>query len=330
MKTRFLEHLHRVVSAAFVIAVSSLAMNAAVTQLGSAATATLTNTLSFTIPAGNNRVLIVAAADDQALDIVSVSFGANAMVQRAERDDAFAVDSIWSFNAGTGGATTATITVVSSGPSPNQVAFIGAAAFQGVDQVTPVNGAQTNQSNTVPSASTLNVVSASGNLVFDVFDVFRTDLAGATNVTPGGSQTVVNSTAAVTLPAGGSGVYRTSTRPGSASTPMAWTTADGQALLHLAVNLVAVPTAAGASISGRVMTPKGLGIRNATIVLTDANGNSRTTTSGTFGNYSFSDLPTGATYSITIIGKKYSFSDPTRVVNLSESLTSFDWVADGN
>lgn len=81
----------------------------------------------------------------------------------------------------------------------------------------------------------------------------------------------------------------------------------------------------GPSISGRVTTAGGQGLRNATVILTDAAGGRQSTLTSSFGNYSFTNLQQGATYSISIVSRRYRFS--ARVVNLAgDNLTNIDFV----
>lgn len=87
-------------------------------------------------------------------------------------------------------------------------------------------------------------------------------------------------------------------------------------------------TAASASISGRVMTADGLGIRNARIVIT---GNSlmepRVATTGSFGWFTIDGLRTGETYVVTVNSQRYTFSTPSRVISLVDNVTDADFIA---
>ncbi len=89
------------------------------------------------------------------------------------------------------------------------------------------------------------------------------------------------------------------------------------------------PTAANASVSGRVTTADGRGIRNAILTIS---GGSLTTPrfvrTGSFGYYSFEDLPAGETYVVTISSKRYIFSNPSRVITLNDSITDADFTAE--
>jgi hypothetical protein len=51
-----------------------------------------------------------------------------------------------------------------------------------------------------------------------------------------------------------------------------------------------VPTAANVSVSGRIVSAEGTPVANVKVVLTDAQGDSRTVTSSSFGYFSFEDL----------------------------------------
>jgi subtilisin-like proprotein convertase family protein len=66
-------------------------------------------------------------------------------------------------------------------------------------------------------------------------------------------------------------------------------------------------TAAGVSVGGRVLTPEGRGLSNATVLLTDTDGTVWQTTTKARGNFVFDDVPAGQTYVISVISKQYSF-----------------------
>ena len=85
-------------------------------------------------------------------------------------------------------------------------------------------------------------------------------------------------------------------------------------------------TAASVSISGRVMTENGRGIRNVWITLTDSSGNVRTATTTAFGYYRFADVAAGETYIITAFGKLYTFSQPSQVLNTNGDLTDINFI----
>ena len=87
-------------------------------------------------------------------------------------------------------------------------------------------------------------------------------------------------------------------------------------------------TAANASISGRVTTANGNGIRNAAMILT---GNSLpapvVVQTGSFGTYSFNNLQVGETYVLQVGAKRYRFTNPTHVITLQGDIADMDFVA---
>lgn len=89
-----------------------------------------------------------------------------------------------------------------------------------------------------------------------------------------------------------------------------------------------VSTAAVASISGRVTTATGQGVRNVRLTLTAADGTIRRTNTSTFGQYAFDGVEVGQTYVLEIGSKRHSFSNPTRVFSLQEQITDMDFSAD--
>jgi hypothetical protein len=89
------------------------------------------------------------------------------------------------------------------------------------------------------------------------------------------------------------------------------------------------PTAAQASIAGRVTTADGMAIRNAEMVLT---GNSLTTplrvTTSSFGYFTFDGLQTGETYVLTVNSRRFTFQAPSRVITLTDNALDIDFIAD--
>lgn len=90
---------------------------------------------------------------------------------------------------------------------------------------------------------------------------------------------------------------------------------------------VFVPTAADVSVSGRAVTSDGRGIRNAVVSITLPNGTVRTAATGSLGYYLIEGLPAGQTYTLAISGKRYTFTNPTRIITISDDLTGIDFVS---
>ncbi|MGI8848772.1 MAG: hypothetical protein ACR2HT_01230 [Pyrinomonadaceae bacterium] len=64
-------------------------------------------------------------------------------------------------------------------------------------------------------------------------------------------------------------------------------------------------------------------------MLTDSNGNSRLAVSTSFGYYRFADVPAGETYIISARGKRYTFSQPSQVLNITEDTEGINFVGNG-
>jgi len=94
-----------------------------------------------------------------------------------------------------------------------------------------------------------------------------------------------------------------------------------------ATTTVAVPTAALVQISGRAVTAKGGGISGVLVRLTDMQGQQKVTTTSSFGYYSFTNIPAGQVYIISISAKKYSFTQPEQVLNLAGEMNDINFVA---
>ncbi len=85
------------------------------------------------------------------------------------------------------------------------------------------------------------------------------------------------------------------------------------------------PTAAAATVSGRILTPDGAGLAKASVILTDSNGNSRTAVSGSLGYYRFDDVSVGATYVLSVSSKHHQFNP--QVVTVMEDIENLDFRA---
>ena len=86
------------------------------------------------------------------------------------------------------------------------------------------------------------------------------------------------------------------------------------------------PTAAGVSVTGRVLTSDGRGLRIATVSMTDQSGVTRTARTSSFGYYRFEDVQVGGTYILAVVSKRYQFA--SQVLNVLDDLTDVDFVAE--
>lgn len=79
------------------------------------------------------------------------------------------------------------------------------------------------------------------------------------------------------------------------------------------------------TISGRITTPTGQGLRNATVYLQDSQNVRRTTTTSSFGFYQFDNVPTGGPYTVGVISRSYRYQ-PTVLSSVSADLSNVDLV----
>lgn len=78
------------------------------------------------------------------------------------------------------------------------------------------------------------------------------------------------------------------------------------------------------ALSGRVLTPAGHPLRNATVSITDTNGVRSTATSSSFGIYSFSDIREDTTYAVSVAARRYRFAP--RTITVTSDLANVDLV----
>jgi photosystem II stability/assembly factor-like uncharacterized protein len=70
-----------------------------------------------------------------------------------------------------------------------------------------------------------------------------------------------------------------------------------------------------ASVSGRVTSPSGIAIRNATVAVTDPQGFRRTATTSSFGVYNITGIPTDVSYVVGVSSKRYRFTPLNLTIN---------------
>lgn len=89
----------------------------------------------------------------------------------------------------------------------------------------------------------------------------------------------------------------------------------------------ASPTAASVSVSGQILSPlPGMGVSNAFVTITDANGESRRVMTNPFGYYRFDEVTAGETYVFTVTHKRYRFA-PT-VISVVDEMTELNFMAE--
>ncbi len=82
--------------------------------------------------------------------------------------------------------------------------------------------------------------------------------------------------------------------------------------------------ATAATVSGRVTRPGGNGLQNATVLIADSQGITRTATTSTFGYYTFDNVPIGQNYQIGVSSRRYRFIP--RQLQINGNLTDIDFV----
>jgi hypothetical protein len=89
--------------------------------------------------------------------------------------------------------------------------------------------------------------------------------------------------------------------------------------------IISGPASAGVELSGRILTPDGRGLRNATVTILDAYGYARTVTTSSFGYYRFDGVTLGETYTIGVASRSYHFG--ARTVTVTDNLADVDLTA---
>ncbi len=92
--------------------------------------------------------------------------------------------------------------------------------------------------------------------------------------------------------------------------------------------IVAAPTAANVSVGGRVTLSDGRGLANARVILTEANGTMHLALTGRRGFYNFSEIPDGQSVMVSVRSRRFTFSQPVRVISLTDNIADLDFVAD--
>jgi hypothetical protein len=88
------------------------------------------------------------------------------------------------------------------------------------------------------------------------------------------------------------------------------------------------PSAANVSLQGRTMLQAGNGIRDVRVTLIEQDGTQHYAITGSFGYFRFDNLRAGQTVVVSVAAKRYTFSQPDRIVALEDNLTDFDFIAD--
>ncbi len=175
---------------------------------------------------------------------------------------------------------------------------------------------------TPPSSNSLNFSNVANGQIGMILDS-----GGSLPTTPGDKRMVVIRFDIVNLPPpgltpitfGGSPTLRSISDPGgNLYTP--FTSQDG----NLMVGGTACTTSAGVTVSGRVTTARGQGLRSAEVFMTDTNGNRRKVLTSSLGYYQFEDVDAGQTYIMGVSSRRYRFT--SRALQVSDNLADVDFV----
>lgn len=167
-------------------------------------------------------------------------------------------------------------------------------------------------------------------IIVSVFILLTLPLMASAQIASGGAFTLEKSAVAS---GGGTSSNGAFTLTGTTAQSAAGTTSSNSSLVQRGGFWVPdqlAPTAAEVSVSGRVTTASGAGIRNVTVTLIDSSGASRKVFTGSFGMYRFTNVEVGGVYALTVTAKKYVFANPTQIVVVNDELTNLDFLADEN
>ncbi len=84
------------------------------------------------------------------------------------------------------------------------------------------------------------------------------------------------------------------------------------------------PASAPVTVSGKVVTSDGRGLRNATVSMTNSAGTLLTTTTSSFGFFSFDNVATGDTYTFRVNSRLFRFA--TKTLTVVDNVTLPDFV----
>lgn len=103
----------------------------------------------------------------------------------------------------------------------------------------------------------------------------------------------------------------------------------GTGVLNGQVHAYAMVPVSSLTLSGRILTSAGNGIRNAIVTISGGSlPNPVTVQTGSLGSFVFSGLQSGATYTVTVSTKRFVIAQPSRMVTTNGSVADFNFVAD--
>jgi hypothetical protein len=143
--------------------------------------------------------------------------------------------------------------------------------------------------------------------------------SGSWNGDLAANRAAFNQTISVNIPAGQEIMLRWSSTGNSGQ-------GDGIGVDDISISAVG-PTAGDATISGRVTDRYGRAISSAAISVQDLVGNRKVVYTNTFGYYSVAGLEVGQAYVLSVSARRYTFANPSVVIDLSDNFSGANFVA---
>ena len=214
-------------------------------------------------------------------------------------------DGISSVNAD--GITIYTVRVTNNGPSSVAAAILTDAVATGLTKTSVICSATPGRCLTPPSVAQLE----SGNF-------------GLPNLAAGNYYEILIATTITAFAGSVTNTATVATPPGTSdSTPVNNSASDTDSVMPP----VPTPTPSPlpiVTVSGQVLTPSGLGIRNAVVKISDSREVRQTATTNSFGVYTFNNVRSGETYFVSVSSKRYRFA--TRSLSVSGNLSNIDFI----
>ncbi len=141
----------------------------------------------------------------------------------------------------------------------------------------------------------------------------------------GEGQTYLGALSNVMTNASGNATFTASlpTAPPQGQMMITATTSDNADLANTSEFSQAIQATTGSSmitISGQVLSPTGIALRNVEVKLFEPQGNERTALTSSFGFYSFTNVQAGQQYTLTARNKRYRFSPVVQTFNSSTTI----------
>ncbi len=100
----------------------------------------------------------------------------------------------------------------------------------------------------------------------------------------------------------------------------------GQRVSFIGPTIPITPSAASASVSGRILTPGGRGIGDAIITLEGfGQSDRRVVRTNAFGFFNFADVEVGGTYVVSVSSRRYRFEPSSRLISVVDQVTDLDF-----